>query len=168
MKKLFIISLIMLMALTACAEESNVDPITEETEETKEPIEEETTEQPEGQVEEQPTEESKEPIENDTTEQLEEPIENETIEEPEEQTETEITEEVRIDTGKYSGMIDANSFEVQISGVPESVATRVFMLTDESREIFDELKLETDDEIKIHFYVNEHEQMVVVDIEKLN
>lgn len=171
MKKLFIVSLIMLMALTACAKDSDVEPITEETEQTIEPIEEETTELLEEQAEEQQNEESEEPIENDTTEQPEEPIENESTEEteePEEQTETETTEEVRIDTGKFSGMIDANFFEVQISGVPESISARVFMLTDESREIFNELKLESDDEIKIHYYVNEHEQMVVVDIEKLN
>lgn len=149
MKKLFIILILTLMVLTACAKDNILEPVTEQTEQLSKPTEVEITETPI-------------PV------QKEQPIENKPDEETKESTNNETTEEVRIDTGKFSGMIDANFFEVQISGVPESIAARVFMLTDESREKFDELELEPDDELKIHYYVNDQEQMVVVDIEKMN
>lgn len=82
--------------------------------------------------------------------------------------ELELAEEVKIDTGRFNGLADANFFEVKISGVPDSIPPRVFMLTEEVREKFNELNLQQDDEIKLHFYETAEGQLAVIDIEKIS
>lgn len=77
------------------------------------------------------------------------------------------TPEVKTDSGRYVGMADNNFFEVKISGVPEAMATKVFMISDKVRAQFDSLNLQTDEEIKIKYIQNEHGQNVVQDIEKI-
>jgi predicted small lipoprotein YifL len=74
-------------------------------------------------------------------------------------------EDLQTDTGRYVGQIDNNFIEIMISGVPEEMAFRSFMLSPELRENFDVLALETDQQIKFQFYENNQNQLVVVDIQ---
>ncbi|MDD3269697.1 MAG: hypothetical protein PHX14_10275 [Syntrophomonadaceae bacterium] len=75
--------------------------------------------------------------------------------------------EVKIDSGRYVGLADSNFFEVKISGVPDEIAAKVFMISDKNRAKFEGLNLQTGEEIKINYIQNEHGQNVVQDIEKL-
>lgn len=79
-----------------------------------------------------------------------------------------VREDIKIDTGKFYGLADANFFEVKISGVPDSIPPKMFMLTDDVREKFQNLKLQQDDEIKIHYYETSEGQLIVTDIEKIS
>lgn len=75
--------------------------------------------------------------------------------------------EVSIDTGRYVGLADNNFFEVKISGVPDELASKVFMISDKIRAKFETLNLQTGEEIKITYIQNEHGQNVVQDIERM-
>lgn len=78
------------------------------------------------------------------------------------------TDEIKIDTGRFNGLSDANFFEVKISGVPDSIPPKMFMLTDDVREKFQNLNLQQDDEIKLHYYENTDGHLIVTDIEKIS
>jgi len=75
--------------------------------------------------------------------------------------------EVIIDTGRYVGLADNNFFEVKISGVPDKIAAKVFMISDKTRAKFESLNLNTGDEIKMNYIQNEHGQNVIQDIERM-
>jgi len=79
-----------------------------------------------------------------------------------------VTGEIKIDTGRFNGLSDANFFEVKISGVPDSIPPKMFMLTDDVREKFQNLNLQQDDEIKLYYYEATGGQLVVTDIEKIS
>lgn len=79
-----------------------------------------------------------------------------------------VTGETKIDSGRFNGLADANFFEVKISGVPDSVQPKVFMLTDDVREKFQNLNLQQDDEIKLYYYETTDGQLAVTDIEKIS
>lgn len=74
-------------------------------------------------------------------------------------------EDLQTDTGRYVGQIDNNFIEIMISGVPEEMAYRSFMLSPELRDRFEALGLDTDMEVKFQFYENSQGQWVVVDIQ---
>jgi hypothetical protein len=74
----------------------------------------------------------------------------------------------KTDTGRYQGLADNNFFEVNISGVPEGIEAKVFMISDKVRERFEGLKLKKEDEIKLSYYVNEKNQLIVVDISRIS
>lgn len=78
-----------------------------------------------------------------------------------------ITEEIKVDTGRFSGLVDANSFEVKISGVPDVIAYKIFMLTDDVREDFEDLNFQEDDEIRIYYYETPEGQLIITEIEKI-
>jgi len=78
-----------------------------------------------------------------------------------------VTPEVKTDTGRYVGLADNNFFEVKISGVPDNIAARVFMISDKIRTKFENLDLQEGQEIKIKYTPNEHGQNVVEDIERI-
>ena len=79
-----------------------------------------------------------------------------------------VTDEMKIDTGRFNGLLDANFFEVKISGVPDSIPPKMFMLTNDVREKFQNLNLKQDDEIKLHYYETTDGQLAVTDIEKIS
>ena len=80
----------------------------------------------------------------------------------------EIAEEIKVDTGTFNGLADSNFFEVKISGVPDSVPPKMFMLNDDIREKFQGLNLQQDDVIKIYYYETTDGQLAVTDIEKIS
>lgn len=79
-----------------------------------------------------------------------------------------VTEGIKIDSGRFIGLADANFFEVKISGVPDSIPPKIFMLTDYVREKFQKLDLRQDDEIKLYYYETTDGQLAVTDIEKIS
>ena len=77
------------------------------------------------------------------------------------------TNETKTDSGRYQGQADSNFIEIKISGVPDEKATKVFMLSDDLKEKFDQLKLKKNDEIKFSYFQNKNEQLVIVEIVKM-
>ena len=75
--------------------------------------------------------------------------------------------ETQTDSGRYTGQVDSNFIEIMISGVPEENAAKVFMLSPEIKENFDDLGLETGDNVRFDYYVNEYNQNVLIRIEKI-
>lgn len=75
--------------------------------------------------------------------------------------------DVNTDSGRYMGQADSNFIEIKISGVPDEMDPVVFMLSDEIKKIFASLELETEDNVKIEYFINEHDQKVIVKIEKI-
>ena len=87
------------------------------------------------------------------------PIDEETPQEPESQS------EMLTDSGTYQGQADSNFIEIAISGVPEENAAKVFMLSPDLKESFEELGLEGGEVILFQYYINENEQNVIMEIE---
>lgn len=75
--------------------------------------------------------------------------------------------ESRKDSGRYQGQADSNFIEIKISGVPDDKATKVFMLSEELKAKFEQLKLKKDENIKFEYFQNKNEQMVITEIEKI-
>ena len=80
---------------------------------------------------------------------------------------SETNQEILADSGTYVGQIDNNSIEIKISGVPEEKAAKAFRFTDDSKAIFDGLELQEGDKVKFQYYINEDEQNILVNIEKI-
>ncbi|MDD2498068.1 MAG: hypothetical protein PHT78_06350 [Desulfitobacteriaceae bacterium] len=79
------------------------------------------------------------------------------------------SEETKTDSGTYVGLIDNNSIEIKISGVPEESSARAFRLGEEIREGFEErFGLTTGDEVRFNYIPKENEQPVIIEIEKIN
>ena len=75
--------------------------------------------------------------------------------------------DLKTDSGRYVGQADSNFIEIEISGVPNEISAKVFMLSQDIKDSFDELGLETGDNIKFNYYINENNQNVIVSIEKI-
>ncbi|MGD9676869.1 MAG: hypothetical protein AB7V16_00695 [Vulcanibacillus sp.] len=75
--------------------------------------------------------------------------------------------EVKTDSGRFTGRIDNNFIEVRISGVPDSIDPKVFMLSDEVKEMFDSLNLNEEDNIKFDYIIDEIEQQIIVKLERM-
>lgn len=76
--------------------------------------------------------------------------------------------EIKTDTGVYQGLADQNSLEIRITGIQdESLAYRVFQISDEVRPILEKLNLQKDDKVKIQYYERNVGQPVLVAIEKI-
>lgn len=75
--------------------------------------------------------------------------------------------DVKIDSGRYIGQADSNFIEIKISGVPDEMDPSVFMLSDEAKEGFDALDLETEDNVQVKYYINENNQKVITKITKI-
>lgn len=77
------------------------------------------------------------------------------------------TAEMKTDSGKYTGRADSNFIEIQFGGGPDGENFRVFMLSQELKEKFDELGLESGQNVTFDYFVNENKQNVIVKIEKI-
>lgn len=73
----------------------------------------------------------------------------------------------KIDTGRYQGQADSNFIEIKISGVPDELAAKVFMLSEEVKGSFEDLQLQKDDDVKFEYFENENEQLVIIQINKM-
>lgn len=76
-------------------------------------------------------------------------------------------EEIKIGTGTYVGQIDGNSVEIIISGVPEDMATRAFRLSEELREVFDQIGIPDNSSVKFEYYIDSQEQWVLVNMDTM-
>jgi len=75
---------------------------------------------------------------------------------------------VKIETGRYNGQIDANSIEVNISKVPEEIIPQVYKLSESLKATFDTFKLNSGDTVKLNYKLNEAGQKVIVELKILN
>ncbi len=75
--------------------------------------------------------------------------------------------DIKTDSGRFSGQIDSNFVEVKISGVPDDIDPKVFMLSNEVKDTFDNLNLSEGDTIKFNYYINDNDQKVLVKIERI-
>lgn len=71
------------------------------------------------------------------------------------------------DSGRYVGQIDNNFIEIKISGVPDELAAKSFMLAYDYNEEFQRLNLQIEEVIKFRYTVNEHGQPVIFEITRL-
>lgn len=79
----------------------------------------------------------------------------------------EAANDVQIDSGRFSGRADSNFIEIKISGVPEEMSYRTFMLSEELKENFDSLNFQLDEVVKFKYTLNEHDQGVIFDISRI-
>lgn len=150
MKNIVLLSAVLVIALiTSCATPKD-ETVPENTDEI---IEEFDDDNPKEKIEEEIEQEDENAPEN-----------NDSVTEDEEG----VTEDIKIDTGKFNGLADVNFFEVKISGVPDSIPPKMFMLTDDVREKFENLNPQQDDEVKVHYYETSDGQLIVTDIEKIS
>ncbi len=75
--------------------------------------------------------------------------------------------DIRIDSGRFSGRADSNFIEIKLSGVPEEMSYRTFMLSEELKKDFDSLNFQIDEVVKFKYTVNEHDQGVIFDISRI-
>ena len=73
----------------------------------------------------------------------------------------------KTDSGRFAGRADSNFIEIKISGVPEEMSYKTFMLSEELKKEFDSLNLEIDQVIKFKYIMNEHDQGVIIEITKI-
>jgi len=74
---------------------------------------------------------------------------------------------IKNDTGRYTGQIDNNFIEIRISGVPEEVSARSFMLSEDIKAEFDKYGLKKDDEVSFAYKTNDNNQNIIIEIKKL-
>ncbi|MEL7566264.1 MAG: hypothetical protein AAGU27_15455 [Dehalobacterium sp.] len=72
-------------------------------------------------------------------------------------------EKIRTDAGTYVGQIDANSIEIKVNGEPQA-----FQLSERLKEKFAELGLKTDDRVVFSYIPRANEQMMIIDIKKID
>jgi hypothetical protein len=71
--------------------------------------------------------------------------------------------------GEYIGLIDANFIEIKISGQPEEKAFASFMLSEEVKKDFEELKLNSGEMVRIEYEKPEEEgPPVIFHIERIS
>lgn len=75
--------------------------------------------------------------------------------------------ETKTDSDSYQGQADSNFIEIKISGVPDKLASKVFMLSEEVKAGFEKLNLQKDNNIRFEYFENENKQKVIVKIEKI-
>lgn len=75
--------------------------------------------------------------------------------------------DIKTDSGRFAGQIDNNFIEVRISGVPDEIDPRVFMLSDEVKGIFESLGLNEGDNIKFDYIIGDNDQQIIIKIEKI-
>lgn len=72
-------------------------------------------------------------------------------------------EKIRTDAGIYVGQIDANSIEIKVSGEPKA-----FQLGERLKEGFEALGLKTEDRVVFSYIPRANEQMMLIDIKKID
>lgn len=77
------------------------------------------------------------------------------------------TEDLQIDSGRFAGKT-GDSIAVKISGVPDEIGPAVFRLSEEVLAGFDQYALETDDEIKFTYKIDEQGEKVIVELTRMN
>lgn len=77
------------------------------------------------------------------------------------------SDEIFTDTGRFMGRVDNNFIQVKISGVPDEIDPSELMLSENIKEEFNRLQLEDEEEIKFEYYINEHDQKVIINIWKI-
>lgn len=96
---------------------------------------------------------------NDTT-----PAENDSTPKEGESSPGELT-----DSGSYVGQVDSNSIEIKLSGVPDdNNAYKVFELSEELKSTFENLSLETNEQVRFNYHEQENGQPVLTSIERIS
>ncbi|MBC2727070.1 hypothetical protein [Desulfosporosinus sp.] len=75
---------------------------------------------------------------------------------------------IKTETGRYNGQIDANSIEVNSSNVPEEITPEVYRLSESLKATFDTFKLNSGDTVKLNYKLNEAGQKVIEELTILN
>lgn len=79
----------------------------------------------------------------------------------------EIDEDLRIDTGRFAGK-NNGSIAVKISGVPDEIDPRIFRLSEEILDNYDQYTLKPDDVIKFTYKLDEQGEEVIIELTKMN
>jgi hypothetical protein len=76
-------------------------------------------------------------------------------------------QDIKRDSGRYTGRIDNNFIEIRISGVPEEISARSFMLSEEMKADFDKYGLQENDVVGFSYKTNEHGQNILTELKKI-
>lgn len=148
-KIVFVLILVLsLVIITSCSQEEEVPP--------DEPEESMENTNPEVEEDEEETNSHEEETGEDVND--DEPVSIE-IEPPEEN-------EIITDSGTYVGEVDNNHIEIKISGVPEEISAKVFMVDEDIKNIIQN-EISADNQVKFEYYLNEDNVGVIVSIEKI-
>ena len=72
------------------------------------------------------------------------------------------------DSGTYVGQIDANSIEIEISGVPQDEAAKAFQLKEELKDDFEgKHGLQSGDKVRFTYFIDEYQRPILMTIEKI-
>lgn len=71
---------------------------------------------------------------------------------------------IKTDLGRYQGLVDNNCIEIKLTGVPEILANRTFVIPEHLKISFEDMDLCHDDIIKFNYIENEHGQFVILNI----
>lgn len=71
---------------------------------------------------------------------------------------------IKTDLGRYQRHIDNEFIEIKVSGVPQVLATRTFVLPEHLKLSFESMNLGYDDIIEFHYIENEQGQYVILNI----
>lgn len=72
--------------------------------------------------------------------------------------------DTRTDTGRFVGYQNDKHIRIMISGVPETIAEKIFLVDDLIRTKIKDIDLRKDDVVKFEYYVNEDGENVIVEI----
>jgi Cu/Ag efflux protein CusF len=76
--------------------------------------------------------------------------------------------EEKTDTGTFIKRVDLNSVEIRISGVPEEIPPRIFLLYETVNESFDSMGFKEGDAVRFIYSKNIENKLIIADIEKMN
>lgn len=72
--------------------------------------------------------------------------------------------EIKTDSGRYQGLLDDNSIEIKISGVPDDKPAKVFIIEEGLKNEFEKIPLQKGSEILFEYYVNENDENIITRI----
>lgn len=72
--------------------------------------------------------------------------------------------EIKTDSGRYKGLLDDNTIEVKITGVPDDNPAKTFIIEEGLRNEFEKIPLQKDSEILFEYYVNENNENIITRI----
>ena len=76
----------------------------------------------------------------------------------------EVEYDTRTDTGRFAGYQNGKHIKILISGVPESIAEKTFLVDDVVRTKIEKIDLKEDDVVKFEYYIDEDGENVIVEI----
>ena len=76
-------------------------------------------------------------------------------------------QETITDTGRFVGLIDEEHVVIKITGVPEQIASKNFLVNQKTLQKMQEIEFQEDDWVKFEYYVNDNGENCIVEMTKM-